>query len=131
MAKLSTQQIAAEVEAKGFKLIDATGYTNMNSRIIIACSEGHLTEVSFAEFRKPSFTCPKCDESVSFINPKAVPAKEGQYRLIAFDQATEKFGLSIFDGGKLSFYSLFTFSGDLTNRLAKIRAFVEDIVIKE
>ena len=52
-------------------------------------------------------------------------------RIIAFDQATERFGLSIFDDGKLVFYSLYTFSGGMVQRLVKIKKFVRDIVIKE
>ena len=129
MARLSVEQIAAEVEAKGFTLVDATGYTNMNSRIVIKCEQGHLVETSFADFRKPSFTCPVCDQSINFINPHAVPAKNGAFRVIAFDQATERFGLSIFDDGKLVFYSLYTFSGDLVHRLTKIRKFIQEFVI--
>ena len=130
MGRLSVDQIKLEVEAKGFKLIDASNYTNMNSIITVECSKGHRTEVSFADFRMPSFTCPQCDKGIKFINPSVVPQKRG-YRVIAFDQATENFGLSIFDNGKLVFYSLYKFSGDVCARLTKIRKFISDIVIKE
>ena len=130
MAKLTHQQIADEVFSRGYELVDDSGYSNMNSRIIIKCPQGHLVETCLADFRKVSFTCPVCDKDIKFVNPNAVPQKSG-YRIIAFDQATERFGLSIFDEGKLVFYSLYTFSGDVVHRLTKIKKFVQDVVIKE
>lgn len=130
MAKLSHQQIAEEIYSRGYELVDDSNYTNMNSRIVVKCPHGHLVETCLADFRKVSFTCPVCDKDIKFVNPSAVPQKKG-YRIIAFDQATEKFGLSIFEDGQLIFYSLYTFSGDVVHRLTKIRKFVQDIVINE
>jgi hypothetical protein len=94
MAKLSTAKISEELAAKNFTLVDDSNYATLNSPIIIQCNKGHKIEVSMADFRRPSFTCPCCDKSINFINPKMVPQKMG-YRVIAFDQATEHFGLSI------------------------------------
>lgn len=132
MARLTHQQIYDEIAAAGYELIDDSGYVNMQSRIIIKCPQGHLIETCLGDFRRPSFTCPVCDKDVHFVNPAAVPSKEDNvYRIIAFDQATEKFGLSIFDDGKLVFYSLFTFGGDMLARLTKIQRFVRDIVLHE
>ena len=130
MAKLTHQQIADELFAAGYELVDDSNYTSLNSNIIIRCPQGHLIETSLANFRRPSFTCPVCDKDIKFVNPTVVPPKKG-YRIIAFDQATENFGLSIFDDGQLVFYSLYTFSGDVVHRLTKIKKFVQDIVIKE
>jgi hypothetical protein len=93
MAKLSKEQIQAEVEAKGYKLLSAEGYSNMNSMIVVQCEKGHTIEVSMADFRRASFECPCCNTG-KVENPVKVPEKVG-YRVIAFDQATEKFGLSI------------------------------------
>lgn len=130
MSKLSIDKIQAEVEEKGYKLLDASKYENLSSPIIIQCSKGHKIETSLGEFRKVSFECPVCDKSISFINPNAIPTKKG-YRIIALDQATEKLGLSIFEDGKLIFYSPYSFSGVLNSRLVKIAKFFRDIVIKE
>ena len=93
MAKLSKEQIQTEVEEKGYKLLSADGYSNMNSIIAVQCDQGHTIEVSMADFRRASFECPCCN-SGKVDNPTSVPEKVG-YRVIAFDQATEKFGLSI------------------------------------
>lgn len=129
MARLTLEQINAEVINLGYELIDATGYVNMNSRIVIKCSKGHIIETCMADLRKPSFTCPGCDKDISFVNPKVVPAKGNKYRVIAFDQATENFGLSIFDNGELVFYNLYRFSGSLTARLVKIQKLLEEVVL--
>lgn len=129
MARLTHEQILAEIHAAGYKLVDDSGYTSMQSRIIIECPKGHLIETCLADFRKPSFTCPVCDKSIDFINPNEVPAKGDAYRVIAFDQATERFGLSIFDNGELVFYRLFNFGGDLTARLVKIKKLLDSVVL--
>ena len=128
MAKLSHNQIIEELVTKKYELIDDSEYKSLNSRIIIKCPQGHMIEATLGDFRKPSFTCPVCDKSISFVNPTDVPKKSG-YRIIAFDQATEKFGISIFEDGKLIFYTLYTFSGDLNARLVKAQKLVRDIVI--
>lgn len=130
MGRLSHEQILKEVSARGYELVDDSNYSSLNSRIIIRCPKGHLIETSLGDFRHVSFTCPVCDKDIKFINPNQVPQKKG-YRIIAFDQATEKFGLSIFDDGKLVFYSLYNFTGSLNVRLLKIKKFVADIVIKQ
>ena len=129
MARLTHEQIAAEITAHGYKLIDDSGYTSMQSRIVIECPKGHLIETCLADFRKPSFNCPVCDKSITFINPAEVPHKGDAYRVIAFDQATEKFGLSVFDDGKLIFYRLFNFTGDLNARLLKVKKLLETVVL--
>ena len=122
-------ELRNELKDKGYTLVDDSNYTNMNSRIIIRCEKGHLVETCLQDFRKTSFTCPICDSNVNFINPREIPKKNG-YRIIAFDQATEKFGISIFENNKLIFYSLMSFSGPLILRLTKIRKFVKDTIIK-
>ena len=128
MGRLSHQQVADELFAQGYELVDDSNYTTLNSNIIIRCPQGHLIETSLANFRRPSFTCPVCDKDIKFVNPTIVPQKKG-YRVIAFDQATENFGLSIFDDNQLVFYSLYTFSGDVVSRLTKIKKFITEIVL--
>lgn len=130
MGRLSVDAIRQEVEAKGFTLISADNYENLNSEIVVKCAQGHITKVSFADFRAASFTCPQCDQSVKFVNPDVVPQKKG-YRVIAFDQATEHFGLSVWDDGELVFFHLYTFAGTVVNRLTQIKNFVSNIVLKE
>lgn len=132
MAKLTNQQIAEEVENLGYEFVEVKEYTNLNSsRIVCRCASKHLLEASLLDLRKPSFKCPLCDKNIDFINPNAVKDKGNCYRVIAFDQATEKFGISVFDDGELVYYRLYNFSGDLNGRLVKIKHMIEDVVIAQ
>lgn len=126
MAKLSNEQIASELRQRGYTLIDASGYTNLQSPIIAECAHGHHFNTTLADVRKISFGCPQCDHIV-FQNPAVVPPKSG-YRVIAFDQATEHFGLSIFDNGQLVFFHLYSFKGVVNSRILQIKNFVEMII---
>jgi hypothetical protein len=95
MASLSNQEIAAEVEAKGFKLVDSSEYKNLESNITVQCKKGHNIITNLKSVRHPSFECPFCaSEAMHVVSPRFVPNKSG-YRIIACDQATEKFGISI------------------------------------
>ena len=94
MARLSHEQIKAEVEKLGYSLIDDSGYMTLNSFITVKCKNDHNIKATLNDLRKPSYTCPCCDKPIVFNNPRIVPEKTG-YRIIAFDQATEHFGLSI------------------------------------
>ena len=126
MGRLSEEQIRAEVAAKGCTLVDCTGYVNINSTITVKCAKGHIFQTTLAAARALIFTCPQCDKVV-FANPTTVPPKKG-YRVIAFDQATERFGLSIFDDGELVFLHLYNFVGLVNKRIVQIKKFVEMII---
>ena len=129
---LSKEQIAAEVAAKGFELVDASGYKNMDSDIVVACGKGHKFVTNVHAVRHPSFQCPECARSSFQVErPKAVPTKAlGGFRIIAFDQATYKMGMSVWDDGKLVYYDLFQFNDQITEvRLAKIERLLSEVVV--
>lgn len=130
MSKFSHQRLTEEIEKLGYTLVDDSKYQNMDSPLLVQCKKGHKFEASLSTLRRQGFICPSCDIHVDFINPTSIPPK-GKMRVIAFDQATEKFGLSIWDDGKLTFYHLYNFTGILANRLVKIRSLVNDIVINK
>lgn len=130
MAALTKQQVEVEVSNKGFTLTDASQYKNLSSPITVRCNKGHLFNTTLNEVRAVSFCCPQCESRLGIKISKTVPVKQlGTRRIIAFDQATENFGLSIFDNGELVFCQLYRFSGDVMSRLVKIRKFLQDIVI--
>lgn len=132
MAKLSHDAIKSEVENKNYILVDDSNYSNLQSIITVKCQHGHLIQTTMADFRHPSFECPLCAKQTVSFNITEVPVKTANtFRIIAFDQATEKFGLSIFDNGKLVFYRLYNFSGNMMKRLVDIKNFIYNIVIKE
>lgn len=130
MAKLTQDQIALEIESKGYKVIDTSHYENLDSDIIIECNKGHRIVTNLKSFRHPSFECPYCAaKEFKMEKPHGVPLKHG-YRIIAFDQATENMGMSMYEDGKLIYYDLFRFNdGLLINRLVKIQELLEKVVI--
>lgn len=128
---LSKEQIQAEVEAKGFTLVDASGYKNLQSDITVKCSKGHTFITNMTAVRHPSFQCPECAKAHFVMEkPKAVPTKQpGTFRIVAFDQATYKMGMSIWDNGQLVYYDLFQFNDQLTeSRLVKIERLLSEVV---
>lgn len=127
---LSKDQRKELIQSKGFVLVDDSGYKNMDSKILVRCPHGHEFTTSIAAVKHVSFECPKCNHEIVY-DAKGVPPKEpGIFRVIAFDQATEHFGLSVFDSGKLVYYSLYTFTGTLDVRLVSITKLIRDIVLK-
>ena len=129
---LSKEQITAEVEGKGFKLVDVTGYKNMESDITVECSSGHKFITNVHSVRHPGFQCPECAKAqFAVVKPKAVPLKQpGVFRIVAFDQATYKMGMSIWDDGHLIYYDLFQFSDDaMEKRLMKIERLLSEVVV--
>lgn len=128
MGKISHDQLVKEVNAKGYVLVDDSNYKNLKSPIVVRCLKGHEIETNLESFRHISFSCPICEGAVEFKKPTHVPQKEG-YRIVAFDQATEKCGVSIWDAGKLVYCDLFIFTGDMVSRLCKFKSLLEDIII--
>lgn len=128
---ISKQQRIKEIEDKGFTLIDDSEFRTLESPITVKCKNGHLIQTTLKAFRHISFECPKCNHEVK-VDLKAVPEKRPEvYRTIAFDQATENFGLSVYDNEVLVYYGLYKFSGTVDTRLTSIAAFIRDVVIKE
>ena len=94
---LSIDEIRAEVEKhQGYELVSADGYKNMLSAISVKCPKGHIFKTTVEEVRHPSFKCPICAKMAFADIGRVVPTKEAStYRIIAFDQATYKVGMSI------------------------------------
>ena len=134
MAKLSRADLIKELEAKNLRLMnESPKYKNLNSDIWVRCEEDHKIITNLKSVRLDSFTCPQCvgDSSKGFnvVSPSNVPQKKG-YRILGIDNATKKFGVSIYENGNLIFYRLLTFNGaDLIVRLNKVREYIENIMI--
>lgn len=97
MAKLSNDAILELLRSKGYEAVDISGYKNLSSEIVIKCPQGHILTTDLTSFRSEKFYCPRCEGievGSTFVNPRIPPAKNG-YRIVAFDQATEKMGISI------------------------------------
>lgn len=120
MARLNNLEITNIILAKGYKVIDITGYQNKDSRIMVQCPKGHYVSTSLSSLEKPTFKCPSCMGALKNIavSSDSVPIKNG-YRIIGFDQSSNKIGVSIYDNGKLVYYDLYQLNGELDERLMK------------
>jgi Holliday junction resolvasome RuvABC endonuclease subunit len=127
MAKLSEEKVIDEIESKGYIVLDLQGYETIKSPFVIKCQNEHVLETNLFSFRKESFRCPKCDGGEVKIT--TYPPEKTGYRILALDNATEKLGLSIYDNGKLVYYTLLTFSGNFDFRITKIFEIVNDVMI--
>lgn len=125
---LSKEQITNEVEQVGFKLISAEGYKNLNSDITVECSLGHRFVTNVADVRR-NIKCGQCTRlGVDLYD--AVPEKKG-YRIIAIDQASNVFGLSIWENGKLIHARHERLLGEYPERLVKLYRYIVKVVISQ
>lgn len=128
---LSRQTITDILESKRFTCSNIDEYKNLDTILHLTCEHGHHIDAALKTVRNANFRCPYCagNESVSDkLNGVEPPPKSG-FRIIAIDNATENAGLSIFDDGKLVFYHLFHFEGDLIGRIMKNKNLIKDIII--
>jgi hypothetical protein len=132
MGKLSSAELVAELELKKLTLSNTSKpYENLSSQITVVCENKHSIETNLKTIRMVNFKCPVCAGASSkndAASSYAIGPKQG-YRIVGIDNATQRFGVSMFENGKLIYYNLFTFSGDVTSRLSQIRDLIEDIII--
>lgn len=106
MAKIQLDDIKAEIEKDGWKLI-STEYKNLDTIMEFVCSEGHQV---FAPWKKIRMRreCPFCkDNPYKELKLEAIPKKKGSFRVLGLDQATKRSGFSIFEDKKLIKYGYF------------------------
>lgn len=120
MARLKDAEISNIIKARGFEVVDISGYKNKTSKIMCKCSEGHIFNAALIDIEKPIFKCPKCvgERFAAASVQDGVPAKNG-YRILAFDQSSQITGLSMWDDGKLVYYDCIKNTGELDDRLVK------------
>lgn len=100
--KLKIEDIRKDIESKGWKL-ESTEYVNLKTDLELRCPKGHLNVVSYEKFRRGNYECPICQQEEFYVPTESCLKKSG-YRILAFDQATEVSGWSVFDGNKLVKY---------------------------
>lgn len=131
MSRLTQTEIREEVAAKGYNLIDATGYSNLSSDITISCPKQHKIITNMKTFRNINFTCPYCDGNNKVDIKKMtfdISNKRG-FRIISLDNATERSGVSVFEDGELIYYHLFQYAGDTMTRILKNKKVLKEIII--
>ena len=133
MARLSSEQLLEELKLKKLTLDNnSPDYKNINSEIVVRCEKDHKIETNLKTIRAENFRCPVCDglDSKGFKHSadSVIPIKRG-YRVIGIDNATQKFGISIFESGNLIYYNVLTFEGDLIDRLNGIWDMINKVII--
>jgi len=133
MARLDLNQLLKELKEKNLTLdSESPEYKNISSEIYVVCDKGHKIEANLKTIRAENFRCPVCDglNSKGFKHSanSVIPIKKG-YRIIGIDNATQKFGVSIFENGNLIYYNVLTFEGDLIDRLNGIWNMINDVII--
>lgn len=130
MARLTTEQIQAITKEKGLKLINPHEYISLAAdNLVFTCAQGHTFISSLKDVRAlKGYNCPECEKQ-TVVSVKEPPVKTG-YRVVGFDQATQNFGVSVYDDGKLVYYDVIRFVGSTEERLYKAFCFV-DFVCQE
>lgn len=125
--------LISKIEEKNYKAIDVSTYENPNSLIKVQCPSGHNIQTSWAFMKSPYFRCAQCHGGAYKFAGAAKPPvkKDGTYRVIGLDNATEKMGVSVFDDGELVFYSLLEFDGLLEERLYAIHSVLTQVVFTQ
>lgn len=133
MAKLTKPQIEQELKIKNLTMVTSfDDYKSLSTALTVKCLNGHEIQTNLKSIRLPSFSCPVCigRATKGFTDePLYVPEKTGE-RVVGFDNASHRMGVSIFDGGKLVYYTLMEFNhGTAIQRLNKIRDTIENMII--
>ena len=127
MSKLSYEQLFAIAKQSKLEVEDVTKYVNLRTDMVFKCLVcGNKLVSNFETIRNANWRCPLC-ESQKVTKVSKPPKKQG-FRIIGCDQATQHFGISVFDDGQLVYYDCFDFIGDLEKRYADIMRFMENIV---
>ena len=124
MARLSDQEVLAIAESRGMEVVDVKQYTKLDGDLEVRCkNQGHKFITNVRTMRLNSFSCPLCEKQEVTYTCRP-PAKKG-FRIMGWDQATQNFGISIFDDGRLVYYDVIRFVGETEERLVKIYNFLQ------
>ena len=121
---MKTEEIIQIAKEKNLKIINPNDYVNLETiNLIFECDKGHtfigaLKGVKYLD----SFQCPICAKQQA-VYVKEPPKKSG-YRIIGFDQATNNFGVSVYDDDRLVYFDVIHFKGETEERLLSIAEFI-------
>lgn len=127
MSRLTKEDILNIARSKDLLLVNPDDYVNLEeSNLIFECNNKHRFIGNLKAVRDIStFACPVCErQEVTYVS---APPKKNGYRIIGFDQATQNFGVSVFDDGKLVYFDVMHFTGETEIRLLNIFKFIEAV----
>lgn len=130
MAKLKIEDVKADIESKGWKLL-STSYKNLDTELELECPEGHKVFKNYKSLRR-NYECPICKKNPyknceSIVIPKK---NANSFRILALDQATIITGWAIFDDKKLIKYGVFSVNEkfDKPNRISILREWLINMI---
>lgn len=111
---INIYSVSNDLEEHGWKLISTT-YKNLKTPLKMMCPCGHEIEETYEHWRK-YHTCEVCIAGNPFQKEKnKVPTKkEGTYRILALDAATNITGYSVYDDGILVAFGTYKAPSDET-----------------
>lgn len=125
MARIKIEDIKAEIEKSGWKIISEK-YVNLEEELEFLCDEGHSVFLPWKKARQ-LLECPICkNNQYKNQNSKIIPKKKGEFRVLALDQATYISGYSIFSNKQLIKYG--TFKTKLDDEIARVSKIKEWLI---
>lgn len=127
MAKLTNAELIAIASNKNVSLINLMQYENLHSQMDIKCNVcGKTFQTDIETLRNKNFTCPCCEEQP--VRYRVQPPPKAGYRIIGCDQATQHFGISVYDDGKLVYFDCIEFRGEVDERYVQIWNFMDQVI---
>ena len=122
MSKLTESEIVEIAKSKHLTVLNPEEYINLTSdNLKFKCENGHEFNATLKLIRDFSnFKCPICEKQPVEYRTKPPKKQDGVFRIIGFDQATNNFGISVYDEDKLVYFDVFHFEGETEERLVQI-----------
>lgn len=127
MSRLTDNELRTIVETKGLVIDNIEEYVNLKTLLHFTCTKcGKSFNSDIESVRNKYFMCPGCNEQK--VKYKRQPPEKKGYRIMGFDQATQHFGISIFDDGQLVYFDCVDFKGEVEERYLQIFNFIDYII---
>lgn len=128
MARLKYEDIKLEVESAGWRLV-STSYTNLKTQMQFQCPNKHDNYLTMDYWRRHK-ECPICKANKYYQMNDTAPKKDRKtHRILAFDQAANTSGWSVFDDLTLVKFGKWTSSGShSTEKIAQTKHWVANMI---
>lgn len=128
MARLKYEDIKLEVESEGWQLI-SDSYTNLKTQMQFQCPNKHDNYFTMEYWRRHK-ECPICKANKYYQMNDTAPKKDKKaHRILAFDQAANTSGWSVFDDLELVKFGKWTSTGThSTEKIAKTKHWVANMI---
>lgn len=128
MSRINIEEIRQQLLEDKWELISET-YTNLDTNLEYKCAAGHTVVAPWKRIRERRI-CPTCmRETLKTKEFKNRKKKQGEYRILALDQATYTSGYSVFSNKNLVDYGFYESSGNNDiERCAHVKEWMESLI---